>query len=157
MLLLNICPKHARQDRGQVQRCVGCGRRWRGRDGKSDTGIDLVAGERESGELCAIQRKFYEPDHYLQKGDIDSFFTAAGKYPFTSRIIISTTDGWGKSAEDALEKQQIPVARIGLSEIAQAPVEWDLAWPAPGVDVQLSRTAKKVVRADQQVAIEHVV
>ena len=34
---------------------------WPGRDGKADTGIDLVARIRDSGEYTAIQCKFYEP------------------------------------------------------------------------------------------------
>jgi predicted helicase len=129
---------------------------WPGRAGKSDTGIDLVAQERESGEFCAIQCKFYEPQHHLQKADIDSFFTASGKQPFTSRIIISTTDKWGRNAEDAVDKQQIPVARIGLSDIALAPIDWDLAWPQPGVEVQLRRTTPKTLRPHQSTAVEKV-
>jgi len=130
---------------------------WPGRDGKGDTGIDLVAQERESGEFCAIQCKFYEPEHYLQKSDLDSFFTASGKAPFTSRIIISTTERWGRNAEDALDKQNVPVARIGLSDIAAAPVDWDVAWPSPGVQVQLTRTARKELRPHQQLAVDNVI
>jgi predicted helicase len=42
---------------------------WPDRPG-SDTGIDLVARERETGELCAIQCKFYDPNHTLAKEDI---------------------------------------------------------------------------------------
>ena len=74
---------------------------WPGRRGKPDTGIDLVARERDTGDYTAIQCKFYEPTHTLAKGDIDSFFTASGKTPFSNRVIISTTDRWGKNAEDA--------------------------------------------------------
>ena len=105
---------------------------WPGNGGRGDTGIDLVARERATGRFCAIQCKFYRPGHHLQKDDIDSFFTASGKAPFTSRLIISTTDKWGKNAEDALDEQQIPVARLGLSEIAQSPVQWDQVWVMPG-------------------------
>jgi predicted helicase len=54
---------------------------WPNRDNKTDTGIDLVARERETGELCAIQCKFFDEVHDLQKSDIDSFFTASGKKP----------------------------------------------------------------------------
>ena len=45
----------------------------------TDVGIDLVARERGTGEYWAIQCKFFDPSHYLQKADIDSFFTASGK------------------------------------------------------------------------------
>ena len=47
---------------------------WPGRDGKPDTGIDLVARERDTGNLWAIQSKFYAPEHTLQKSDIDSCY-----------------------------------------------------------------------------------
>ena len=53
-----------------------------------DAGIDLVA-QTATGEFHAIQCKFYAEDYRLQKGDIDSFFTASGKKPFTHRIIVS--------------------------------------------------------------------
>jgi len=35
--------------------------RWPDRKGKPDTGIDLVTRERDTGELTAVQCKFYEP------------------------------------------------------------------------------------------------
>ncbi|SON59136.1 hypothetical protein MSIMFI_00618 [Mycobacterium simulans] len=89
---------------------------WPGRQGKPDTGIDLVARERDTGNYTAVQCKFYEPTHMLSKADIDSFFTASGKTGFTNRVIISTTDRWGKNAEDALADQLIPVQRIGMAE-----------------------------------------
>ena len=50
------------------------------RKGKvGDVGIDLVAQDSATGEYCAIQCKFYLPEHTLSKADIDSFFTAAGQ------------------------------------------------------------------------------
>lgn len=90
---------------------------WPDRGNQPDTGIDLVAKERYTGEYCAVQCKFYDPGHSLQKSDIDSFFTTSGKSfatregekSFTSRLIVSTTDKWSKHAETALENQQIPV------------------------------------------------
>ncbi|WP_349904374.1 DEAD/DEAH box helicase [Parafrigoribacterium humi] len=97
---------------------------WPGRGGKVDTGIDLVARERYSGELCAIQCKFFAPEHYLSKEDIDSFFTASGKHPFTSRVIVSTTNKWSKHATDALLDQQIPTTRIGINELEDSGIDW---------------------------------
>ncbi|MBX3103337.1 MAG: DEAD/DEAH box helicase, partial [Cryobacterium sp.] len=97
---------------------------WPGRDGKADTGIDLVAKERYGDGFCAIQCKFYAPHHYLTKENIDSFFTASGKHPFTSRIIVTTTDNWSKHATDALRDQQIKTTRIGINELEQSGIEW---------------------------------
>jgi predicted helicase len=129
---------------------------WPGRKGKPDTGIDLVARERDSGEYTAIQCKFYEPTHHLRKEDIDSFFTASGKNPFTNRIIISTTDRWGRNAEDALEDQNVPVQRIGLAEIADSPISWDIAWVDGDIQIDVSEAARHEARPHQATAIEKV-
>jgi predicted helicase len=115
---------------------------WEGRKGKGDTGIDLVARERDTGAYTAIQCKFYEPTHTLAKGDIDSFFTASGKKPFTNRVIISTTDKWGKNAEDSLADQHTPVQRIGMADIAESPIDWEIAWPQGELSVELSPAEK---------------
>ncbi|MFY1676678.1 DEAD/DEAH box helicase [Streptomyces sp. WMMC905] len=121
---------------------------------RRDTGIDLVAQDRETGGFCAIQCKFYEPQHTIQKDDIDSFFTASGKGGFTRRMIISTTEKWGVHAEAALDDQQIPVTRLGLSDIANSPVEWHL--PAADEPFELTLQKKKAPRKHQLAAIEDV-
>ncbi|MFE5403738.1 DEAD/DEAH box helicase [Streptomyces sp. NPDC056580] len=123
---------------------------------KRDTGIDLVAQDRETGGFCAIQCKFYEPHHTVRKEDIDSFFTASGKGAFTRRMIISTTDRWSVHAEEALDDQQVPVTRIGLADIANSAVEWHL--PAEGIDheVQMTLRDKKSPRPHQTAAIDDV-
>src|SRR5690606_12990802 len=60
---------------------------WPERGTQVDTGIDLVAQERDTGDYIAIQCKFYQPGYLLQKSDIDSFFTASGKHPFKGRLV----------------------------------------------------------------------
>jgi predicted helicase len=95
-----------------------------GRDGR-DTGIDVVAKLRGEDGCCAIQCKFYREGHRIQKADIDSFFTASGKHPFTRRLIIDTTDApWSGHAEDALDGQQIETTRIGLDRLELSPIDW---------------------------------
>ncbi|MFB7821731.1 DEAD/DEAH box helicase [Streptomyces hydrogenans] len=121
---------------------------------KRDTGIDLVAQDRETGGFCAIQCKFYDPSHTLAKEDIDSFFTASGKGGFTRRMIISTTEKWGVHAEAALADQQIPVTRLGMSDIANSPVEWHM--PAADEPFELSLQTKKSPRKHQLEAIDAV-
>ena len=102
--------------------------RWEHNEHTHDSGIDLVAHNRHTGRWTAIQCKFYDRGHYLQKQDIDSFFTASGRawdqIWFDNRIIISTTDHWSRNAEKALEHQSLPVQRIGLAEIAESPIDW---------------------------------
>ncbi|WP_372407530.1 DEAD/DEAH box helicase [Streptomyces luteireticuli] len=131
---------------------------WPGADGdKRDVGIDLVAQDRETGGLCAIQCKFYEPHHTIQKADIDSFFTASGKGGFSRRMIISTTEKWGPLAEAALDGQQVPVTRVGLAEINESPIDWaSIVWPEPGEDFELRLKHKKALRPHQREAIDAV-
>lgn len=127
---------------------------WPGRAGKPDTGIDLVAQERETGDLAAIQCKFYDPSHSLQKSDIDSFFTASGKSGFSSRLIVSTTDKWTKHAEDALRGQQIPVTRLRVQDLDESSVDWSqFSLDAPEV---MKRKDKKDLRLHQKLALTMV-
>ncbi|TCG02055.1 damage-inducible protein [Paraburkholderia strydomiana] len=91
---------------------------------KRDTGIDLVARTRGTNETHAIQCKMYVPDYKVQKSDIDSFFTASGKKPFTRRIIVATTNHWSEHAEDALLDQQPPVSKIDLTALEESQIDW---------------------------------
>jgi|SRR5690625_3183325 len=111
---------------------------WPGRDGRTDLGIDLVARERDTGEYVGIQCKFYEPEHTLPKGQIDSFLNELGREPFTKGIIISTTDKWGSNAEGSLDGRSKPVSRNGLDVIADSPIDWDIAWPTGRLEINLS-------------------
>lgn len=130
---------------------------WEGRNGQPDTGIDLVARHRGDGSWTAIQCKFYEPRHYVSKADIDSFLAASGKEGFSNRIIVSTTEHWGGNAEETIKRQSIPVQRIGLSEIAAAPIDWHVAWLGEDqLEVDLKPATKHQPRAHQQEAIEKV-
>lgn len=55
--------------------------------GKHDTGIDLVARDRNTGHDVAIQCKFFAPTTTIAKPMIDSFLAASGKASFAERII----------------------------------------------------------------------
>lgn len=127
---------------------------WPQRGKVGDVGIDLVAEERATGEFCAIQCKFYRPEHTLAKEDIDSFFTAAGKTLFTSCLIVSTTDRWGKNAEHALANQSKPVARLGVHDLEASPVDWSRFSLERPQD--LSLRPRKQARAHQTAAIAAV-
>lgn len=126
---------------------------WEDRTGQ-DVGIDLVGIEADGSGVCAIQCKFYDPDHTLSKEGIDSFLAASGKYPFTSRLIVSTTEKWGKNAELMMEDQQIPVSRIGLQNLLDASIAWDkFDITTPEV---LELTGRKELRKHQVKALEDV-
>lgn len=90
---------------------------------KRDTGIDLVAITSDR-QFHAIQCKNYSPDYAIRKADIDSFFTASGKSYFSYRIIVSTTDKWTDNAQDSLESQNPPVAKIDLHDLENSVINW---------------------------------
>ena len=128
-----------------------------------DVGIDLVARERGTGDYWAIQCKFLDPDTYLQKGEIDSFFTASGKQfktasgkkSFTHRMIVSTTDKWSKHAEDALADQTMPVSRLWFKDLADSPIDWEaLDLDKPG---ELKLKKKNTTRPHQDEAIQRAI
>jgi predicted helicase len=119
-----------------------------------DTGIDLVAVERYTGDYCAIQCKCYDSDRTIEKADIDSFFTASGTKLFKKRLIISTTNKWSKNAESALHNQQIPVVRSTIYDLENSPIAWD-KYDFNHPD-QLELKPKKQIRPHQQIALEKV-
>ncbi|MFB2583449.1 DEAD/DEAH box helicase [Herbiconiux liukaitaii] len=124
------------------------------RNGRIDNGIDLVAQSRDTGEMTAIQCKFYAPNHPLNKPDIDSFLSASSKTEFTGRMIISTTDNWGKNAEDAVEGQNPPVLRLRVQDLDDSPIDWSLYTIAKPSEIVLK--AAKQAFPHQEAAITEV-
>ena len=117
-----------------------------------DDGIDLVAEVAQTGEVHAIQCKFYAPDYKLQKKDIDSFFTASGRKPFSHRVIVSTTDHWSEHAENALVDQQPPVSKITLRDLEESQIDWAKYQPKSAAVLK----PKKSLRPHQESALKAV-
>jgi predicted helicase len=115
---------------------------------RNDAGIDLVA-QTYTGEVHAIQCKLYAPDYRLQKSDIDSFFTASGKKPFTHRLIVCTTNHWSANAEDALIDQQPPVSKIDLHDLENSQIDWAQYQPTQAPVIK----PKKALRPHQKNAL----
>ena len=115
---------------------------------KVDLGVDLVA-EKFTGELVAIQAKFYK--HTIQKSNIDSFLGELGKDYYESGIIVASTDKWGKNAEKALADRS-DVIRIGLSDLRNSQIDWSkFSFESPEV---VTVKAKKKLRYYQESAIQ---
>lgn len=125
--------------------------RENGIDGK-DTGIDLVAKTHGTEEFHAIQCKFYAEDYRIQKKDIDSFFTASGKKPFTHRVIVTTTNNWSENAEDALQGQNPPVTKIDYHDLANSQIDWSKYQPNQKPILK----PKKELRPHQENALKEV-
>ena len=128
---------------------------WPGRRaGESDTGIDLVAEERDGG-VCAIQCKFYGEGQRIGREDIDPFLVASARRPFTARLFVSSTERWGEKAEKVLADQVVPVQRIGVAELSASPFDWSRYDPSH--PDQLARHAPKQLRPHQREAIDDVI
>ncbi|AHI27615.1 DNA helicase restriction enzyme Type III R subunit (plasmid) [Komagataeibacter xylinus E25] len=117
-----------------------------------DTGIDLVARTRGTGEYHAIQCKFYAPSHSISKPDIDSFFTASGKKHFARRIIVATTNHWTDNAEASLADQHPPVSKIDLYDLETSLIDWSQYQP----NIAPVLRAQKKAREHQETAIRRV-
>lgn len=114
-----------------------------------DAGIDLVARTQGTGEYHAIQCKLYAENYKVQKKDIDSFFTASGKAPFTHRIIVATTNNWSEHAEDALQGQHQTINKIDLQALEESQIDWAKYQPHQAVALK----ARKQLRDHQQTAL----
>lgn len=125
---------------------------WPGRDGRPDTGIDLVAANTDDGRLTAIQCKFYAADRTVAKADIDSFISAAASSQFTRRIVFDTAAGWSTNAEQTLADGV--AQRVDIGYLADAAIDWSqFSWTTPEIIVP---TGKKALRPHQQRALDEV-
>ncbi len=126
---------------------------WPGKGGH-ETGIDVVARERDSGDLVAIQCKFYKPTKRLYLNKISTFLAACGETTFSSGIIVSTTEKWGTNIENALKNRDKPISRWGPEVFENSSVDWqtfDLDQPA-----DVSQRQTKTARGYQESAIDDV-
>ena len=97
---------------------------WPGNNNQHDTGIDIVARERENGNLVAIQCKFYSPSSTIQLTELNKFLASYSTSNFSSGIFISTTSRWGRNAENALLNREKPVLRWGPEAFEKSSVDW---------------------------------
>ena len=128
--------------------------------GFTDTGIDLVAVTHE-GDHWAIQCKCYQEDTYIDKPAVDTFLSTSSREfkdenlqttRFAHRLWISTTNRWGSNATQAIRNQNPPVTRINLSDLIDAPVDWEKL--DAGVHGEAARAPRKTPHPHQEEAVE---
>lgn len=93
------------------------------RGNRTDTGVDLVAKDKFTGELTAVQCKFLDPENTVSKGDIDSFISASPKPEFSTRLLAHTA-GIGPTAQKTLEAQDPPVRVLDPHQMDRADIQW---------------------------------
>jgi predicted helicase len=121
-------------------------------DPGADAGIDLVA-ETASGELHAIQAKFYAADAKLRLDDFSSFFTASSKKHFSHRLIFLTATNSTHHLREAVQEQNPPVNLISLFELENSKIDW--ASFKPQVDT-IALKSKKTLMPHQRQAVSSV-
>lgn len=127
-----------------------------GRSNRTDTGIDLVARERDGGGLVAIQCKFYAQDARIGLDEIDRFVTAASTTEFARGILVSTTSHWSNNAIEALNgREDRPILRWGPEVFEQSSIDW-LSFTLEG-PTALQRRKTKELRNYQLQAVEDTV
>lgn len=98
-----------------------------------DTGIDLVA-KTVNGDYWAVQCKCWAENATIDKASVDSFLGTSSRsfiredtgetVHFAQRLWISTTDKWNSTAEEQILNQNPPVARLNLSDLRNAQIDW---------------------------------
>ena len=128
---------------------------WPGREGRPDTGVDLVAKLRDRDGYAAIQCKFYDPAHRVSKGDLDTFLSASGGREFVSRYFFDTAEVWNGNATETARHQAVPVQRVDIAYLDEAKIDWgQYSWSTPEVMVPLG---PKRLRPHQERALADVV
>ncbi len=129
---------------------------WEGNQNQHDIGIDLVARERDSGELVAIQCKFYRPGTTIALDQLNKFLAAFSVDTFSSGIFVSTSEKWTANAEKALsDRKHKPVSRWGPDDFENSSIDWSrfsLDHPS-----EMAQKEEKTLREYQKKALADVI
>jgi superfamily II DNA or RNA helicase len=88
-----------------------------------DCGIDLVY-EDKGGRHWAVQCKCVSPDREISKAEIDSFLSESNDSRIYGRLLIATTDGIGKNAQQVIDRQEKQVICFLLEHFQTSAVEF---------------------------------
>ncbi|AIQ94074.1 DEAD/DEAH box helicase [Prochlorococcus sp. MIT 0604] len=122
-------------------------RRW-----GADCGIDLVFTHK-NGKTWAVQSKCVAPNNDIKKSEIDSFLSESSDSKIDGRLLIASTDGIGKNAQQVINRQEKQVVCFLLEQFRQSEIEF----PSSMDDLnQGKRKEKKKPRPHQIEAIEKV-
>ena len=99
---------------------------WPGREGRGDTGIDLVARERGSGDLVAVQCKFYSPQATLSWANASTFVGMLGEPQFSSGLIVSTAGSESANLHSNIQRNAKPIRVWRVEDFEDSAVDWNL-------------------------------
>ncbi len=128
---------------------------WPGRAGQPDTGIDLVARERGTGDLVAIQCKFYAPTASLSWSGVSTFVGMLGQPQFTSGMIVSTAGSESPKVEVNLEAHAKDTTIWRVDDFERSAIDWDqFTMSSPS---QLRIRPPLTLRPHQEAAVADVI
>ncbi|MFM2032760.1 MAG: hypothetical protein RLZZ297_1525, partial [Chloroflexota bacterium] len=113
-----------------------------------------------TGEYWAIQCKCYDAETSIEKTMVDSFLATSSRtfslpdgtaHTFAQRLWISTTNRWSSNATEAIKHQNPPVTRVNLTDLMEAPVDWQKL--DAHIHGSAARLAQKQLRPHQHDAI----
>lgn len=130
---------------------------------KNDYGIDLVAVQQD-GTHTAVQCKFFDPDHNVQKKDVDSFLAASGAAEFERRLYVTTAEHFSKQVQQTFANQDKEVRTLTTREMSRSGIDWgklnpDFFWGSSGVTYKYEKKPaplkiKKTPRPHQVKAVQ---
>jgi predicted helicase len=98
---------------------------WPGRESEADAGVDLVAREKGTGDLVAIQCKFYSPTASLSWTGVSTFVGMLGRPQFTSGMIVSTAGSESPKVEVNLERHAKATTIWRVDDFERSAIDWD--------------------------------
>ena len=118
-----------------------------------DCGIDLVY-EDGQGKHWAVQSKCVAPDREISKAEIDSFLSESNDSRFYGRLLIASTDGIGKNAQQVIERQEKQVVCFLREHFRQSSIEFPTSLENLSTG---RRKEKRRPRPHQEEAVRNVV
>lgn len=118
-----------------------------------DCGIDLVYEDKQ-GKHWAVQSKCISPDREISKAEIDSFLSESSDSRIYGRLLIASTDGIGKNAQQVIDRQEKQVVCFLLEHFRHSEVDF----PSSTEDLSTGRRKeKRTPRPHQKEAVRNVV
>ena len=80
--------------------------------------------KQKNGQIWAVQSKCFAPERDIPKSEIDSFLSESNDATISGRLLISSTDGIGKNAEQVLKRQEKKVVLFLLQNFREEILEF---------------------------------
>jgi predicted helicase len=122
--------------------------------GLPDTGVDLVARERGTGRLIAVQCKFYSPSAVLGWEHVSTFIAMLSQDVFSAGMLISTAGAESGNLHKNLAATSKDVTWFRVENFEESLVDWNQF--RPEAPTQLSLADRKTLRPHQELAIADV-